>query len=58
MIQKVEIEIGAGRLDKEQTRRICKIVIDGQRRGRLSLTLREAQELSEMFAREYTMLDN
>lgn len=50
MIRKIEIEVGARRLDKEQTRRICRVKIDGERRGRLSLTYLEAMELAELLA--------
>lgn len=45
MIRSVTVEIGARREDKEQTRRLCKLVVNGVSRGRLSLTFKEATHL-------------
>lgn len=45
MIKEVKVEVGARREAKEQTRRLCKLIVDGVSRGRLSLTFTEATHL-------------
>lgn len=50
MIRLIELVVGARREAKEQTRRICRVVLDGEPRGRLSLTLREADQLAALLA--------